>query len=143
RTEGGVVHARQAIGLAFVAVTAAIVAAVALGGPRATARAAGAKPNVLILEADDQTLAGMEVLPNVRRLIGDEGVTFDNNFDSFSLCCPSRASLLTGQYSHNNGVRGNALPQGGYYKLDSTNTLAVWLKNAGYHTVHLGKYLNG
>jgi N-acetylglucosamine-6-sulfatase len=79
----------------------------------------------------------------VRRLIGDEGVTFDNNFDSFSLCCPSRASLLTGQYSHNNGVRGNALPEGGYYKLDSTNTLAVWLQKAGYHTIHLGKYLNG
>ena len=96
-----------------------------------------------MLETDDKTLAEMEVLPNVRRLIGDEGVTFDNNFDSFSLCCPSRATLLTGQYSHNNGVRGNAPPDGGYYKLDSTNTLAVWLKGAGYYTVHLGKYLNG
>jgi arylsulfatase A-like enzyme len=113
-------------------------------GSRGTARAAEAKrPNILVLATDDQTLAEMEVLPQVRRLIGDAGVTFDNNFDSFSLCCPSRATLLTGQYSHNNGVRGNALPEGGYYKLDSTNTLAVWLKNAGYHTVHLGKYLNG
>ena len=135
--------ARQAIGLAFVAVTAAIIAAILAGGQRSTANAAAVRPNILVLETDDQTLAEMEVLPNVRRLIGDEGVTFDNNFDSFSLCCPSRASLLTGQYSHNNGVRGNAPPEGGYYKLDSTNTLAVWLKNGGYYTVHLGKYLNG
>jgi N-acetylglucosamine-6-sulfatase len=136
--------ARQAIGVASVALTAAILATVSATGPRATAHAAQtARPNILVLETDDQMLAEMEVLPQVRRLIGDEGVTFDNNFDSFSLCCPSRASLLTGQYSHNNGVRGNALPNGGYYKLDSTNTLAVWLKNAGYYTVHLGKYLNG
>jgi arylsulfatase A-like enzyme len=113
------------------------------GGTVQTAAAAPAKPNIVVLETDDQTLAEMEVLPNVRRLIGDEGVTFDNNFDSFSLCCPSRATFLTGQYSHNNGVRGNALPEGGFEKLDSTNTLAVWLQRAGYYTVHLGKYLNG
>ena len=92
-------QARQAIGLTLVGLTAAIIAAVAFGGPRSHAEAAVAKPNILILETDDQTLAEMEVLPNVRRLIGDEGVTFDNNFDSFSLCCPSRASLLTGQFS--------------------------------------------
>ena len=107
------------------------------------AQAAAERPNIVVLETDDQTLAEMEVLPNVRRLIGDEGVTFDRNFDSFSLCCPSRATFLTGQYSHNNGVRNNALPDGGFEKLDGTNTLAVWLQRAGYYTVHLGKYLNG
>ena len=85
----------------------------------------------------------MDVLPTVKRLIGDEGVTFDNNFDSFSLCCPSRATFLTGQYSHNNNVRGNAPPNGGYETLDKSNTLAVWLHGAGYYTVHLGKFLNG
>ncbi len=109
----------------------------------AQAAAAPARPNIVVLETDDQTLAEMEVLPDVRRLIGNAGVTFDNNFDSFSLCCPSRASFLTGQYSHNNGVRGNALPNGGFEKLDSSNTLAVWLQQGGYYTVHLGKYLNG
>jgi arylsulfatase A-like enzyme len=50
---------------------------------------------------------------------------------------------LTGQYSHNNGVRGNAPPQGGYQALDKSNTLAVWLQRGGYYTVHLGKFLNG
>jgi N-acetylglucosamine-6-sulfatase len=121
---------------------AGIVAGLALTG-HGTHAAPTPKPNVLILETDDQTLAEMAVLPNVRRLIGDQGVTFDRNFDSFSLCCPSRATLLTGQYSHNNGVRGNQPPDGGYAKLDSSNTLAVWLQRAGYYTVHLGKYLNG
>jgi N-acetylglucosamine-6-sulfatase len=131
------------------AVVAALVVAVAgatgvhHSGGSAQAAAAPPRPNVVVLETDDQTLAEMEVLPNVRRLIGDEGVTFDENFDSFSLCCPSRASFLTGQYSHNNGVRGNALPQGGFEKLDGTSTLAVWLQQAGYYTIHLGKYLNG
>jgi N-acetylglucosamine-6-sulfatase len=100
-------------------------------------------PNIVVIETDDQTLAEMEVLPSVKRLIGDEGVTFDNNFDSFSLCCPSRATFLTGQYSHNNNVRGNAPPGGGYQALDKSNTLAVWLQAGGYYTVHLGKFLNG
>jgi N-acetylglucosamine-6-sulfatase len=134
--------------LGFAVVAALVVAVAGATGVRhsggsAQAAAAPPRPNVVVLETDDQTLAEMEVLPNVRRLIGDEGVTFDENFDSFSLCCPSRASFLTGQYSHNNGVRGNALPQGGFEKLDGTRTLAVWLQQAGYYTVHLGKYLNG
>jgi N-acetylglucosamine-6-sulfatase len=122
---------------------AALAAALAAFGHGSHAAAPPPRPNVLVLETDDQTLAEMEVLPNVRRLIGDQGVTFDRNFDSFSLCCPSRATLLTGQYSHNNGVRGNQPPDGGYAKLDSSKTLAVWLQRAGYYTVHLGKYLNG
>jgi len=132
----------------LVIVAALVVAAAGVVGlhkPGGSAQAAAAppRPNIVVLETDDQTLAEMEVLPNVRRLIGAEGVTFDNNFDSFSLCCPSRASFLTGQYSHNNGVRGNALPQGGFEKLDGMNTLAVWLQQSGYYTAHLGKYLNG
>ncbi|TML17470.1 MAG: hypothetical protein E6G31_00735 [Actinobacteria bacterium] len=81
-------------------------------------------------------------LPNVKSLIADQGVTFDNSFVSYSLCCPSRSTFLTGQYAHNHGVWGNAAPSGGYYKLDSTNTLPVWLQRAGYQTIHLGKYLN-
>ncbi|HEX7143689.1 MAG TPA: sulfatase, partial [Gaiellaceae bacterium] len=129
------------------AATLALAAGLAVGarehGSSALAAPPAQRPNVLILETDDQTLAEMEVLPNVRRLIGDQGVTFDNNFDSFSLCCPSRATFLTGQYSHNNGVRGNAPPQGGYQALDKSNTLAVWLQRGGYYTVHLGKFLNG
>ena len=91
---------------------------------------------------DDQTVESMRVMPNVKTLIADQGVTFDNSFVSYSLCCPSRSTFLTGQYAHNHGVWGNTAPNGGYYKLDSTNTLPVWLQRAGYQTIHLGKYLN-
>lgn len=133
-------------GLALVALLA-LAAGMVVGaqghGDSAQAATTAPKPNIVVIETDDQTLAEMEVLPSVKRLIGDQGVTFDNNFDSFSLCCPSRATFLTGQYPHNNGVRGNALPEGGYEKLNSANTLPVWLQRAGYYTVHLGKYLNG
>jgi N-acetylglucosamine-6-sulfatase len=136
---------RRAGLLIVAALVVAAAGVVGLHRPGGSAQAAAAppRPNIVVLETDDQTLAEMEVLPNVRRLIGEEGVTFDNNLDSFSLCCPSRATFLTGQYSHNNGVRGNALPQGGFEKLDGTNTLAVWMQQSGYYTVHLGKYLNG
>ena len=129
-----------------IAAVLALVAGVIVGAQEDGASAQAAttpKPNILVIETDDQTLAEMEVLPSVKRLIGDQGVTFDNNFASFSLCCPSRATFLTGQYPHNNGVRGNALPEGGYEKLNSNNTLPVWLQRAGYYTAHLGKYLNG
>jgi len=137
---------KRRLGLA-IAASLALAAGIAVGaqhhGSTAQAAAAPQRPNVLVLETDDQTLAEMAVLPNVRRLIGDQGVTFDNNFDSFSLCCPSRATFLTGQYSHNNNVRGNTPPQGGYQALDKSNTLAVWLQRGGYYTIHLGKFLNG
>ncbi len=135
---------RQALAIAaMLALAAGLAVGVREHGNSAQAAPPVQRPNVLVLETDDQTLAEMQVLPNVKRLIGDQGVTFDNNFDSFSLCCPSRASFLTGQYSHNNGVRGNAPPQGGYQALDKSNTLAVWLQRGGYYTVHLGKFLNG
>ena len=125
------------------ALAAGIAAAAALNGSAASGRATAAPPpNVVVLETDDQTVESMRVMPQTNALITDQGVTFDNSFVSYSLCCPSRATFLTGQYAHNHGVWGNAAPNGGYYKLDSTNTLPVWLQRAGYTTIHLGKYLN-
>ena len=119
---------------------AAVTAGAFAGGSKSRA---DSRPNILVFETDDQTVESMRVLANVQRLIGAQGVTFDSSFVSFSLCCPSRATFLTGQYAHNHGVMGNKPPEGGYYKLDSSNTLPVWLQKAGYNTVHLGKYLNG
>jgi N-acetylglucosamine-6-sulfatase len=74
------------------------------------------------------------------------GVTFDNSFVSYSLCCPSRATFLTGQYAHNHGVFGNSPPVGGYDVFrakHATNNLAVWLQRSGYYTALIGKFLNG
>jgi N-acetylglucosamine-6-sulfatase len=102
-----------------------------------------AKPNVLVVMTDDQTVESVRVMTNVRALLAAEGTTFQNNFVSFPLCCPSRSTFLTGQYAHNHTVMGNAAPAGGFEKLDHSNTLPVWLQRAGYRTVHIGKYLNG
>ena len=100
------------------------------------------RPNVLVIETDDQTAASLRTMPNVNRLLVDAGTTFDNAFASYALCCPSRATFLTGQYAHNHGVFANVAPRGGYYKLRGENTLPVWLRNVSYQTIHLGKYLN-
>jgi N-acetylglucosamine-6-sulfatase len=101
------------------------------------------RPNVVVIMADDQTVESLRVMSNVRGLLVNRGVRFDNSFVSYSLCCPSRATFLTGQYAHNHRVLGNAPPNGGYDKLDHSNTLPVWLSRAGYATIHVGKYLNG
>src|SRR5256885_911148 len=86
--EGGAMKGKEAtivVGAALLAAAAA-AAAVLTRAEAAPRTAQQQRPNVLILETDDQTMAEMEVLPNVRRLIGEQGVTFDNSFVSFSLC---------------------------------------------------------
>ena len=66
--------------------------------------------------ADDQGPGMMRALPTVRRLIGERGTTFANAFASYPLCCPARATLLTGQYAHNHGAQGNNPRSGGGYR---------------------------
>ena len=111
-------------------------------GPAAVAQAPGDRPNLLVIMTDDLETDDLKALPSVQ-LLAQQGTTFDNSFVGYSLCCPSRATYLTGQYNHNNGVLSNAPPDGGFGRLDHTNTLPVWLQAAGYHTTHVGKYLNG
>ncbi|HWM10898.1 MAG TPA: sulfatase [Solirubrobacteraceae bacterium] len=111
-------------------------------GAPASGQAQAGRPNLLVLMADDLDTDDLKALPSVRAL-AQQGTTFSNSFVGYSLCCPSRATYLTGQYSHNNGVLSNAPPDGGFARLDHTNTLPVWLQAAGYHTAHIGKYLNG
>ncbi|MEA2420040.1 MAG: N-acetylglucosamine-6-sulfatase [Thermoleophilaceae bacterium] len=107
------------------------------------APSAQARPNVLVLMTDDQTLDSMSVMPKTRELIGERGTTFTRSFVNYSLCCPSRSTLYTGQYAHNHGVLSNTLPSGGFTRLDTTNWLPLWLQAAGYRTMHVGKFLNG
>jgi N-acetylglucosamine-6-sulfatase len=96
-----------------------------------------------VLMTDDQTLDSMAVMPKTRALIGGEGTTFTRSFVNYSLCCPSRSTLYTGQYAHNHGVITNTPPLGGFTRLDTTNWLPLWLQAAGYRTMHVGKFLNG
>ncbi|WP_413801213.1 sulfatase [Streptomyces iranensis] len=101
------------------------------------------RPNVLMVMTDDQWLESMRVMSKTRKLLGDEGVTFDRYHPSSPLCCPSRSTYLSGQFAHNNGVRHNSAPRGGYDKLNEKKTLPVWMQKAGYVTSHIGKYPNG
>src|SRR5436190_14647287 len=104
------------------------------------------RPNVLVIESNDQTQESIRVMKNVKSLIGANGATFKNSFVNFSLCCPSRATFLTGEYAHNHGVTNNIGPNGGFQRFESLhggNNLAVWLQDAGYYTGMIGKYLNG
>ena len=110
------------------------------------AAAAQARPNIVVIETDDQTLESMRVMNNVNTLIGDRGVTFRNSLVNFALCCPSRATFLTGQYAHNHRVLSNQAQNGGFSRfqaLHGDNNLAVWLRQGGYYTAMIGRYLNG
>ena len=100
------------------------------------------RPNILVVMTDDQTLESMRVMEGVRSALGEEGTTFERAFVSNPLCCPSRSTLFTGQYAHNHGVLGNSPPDGGYGRLNKTEWLPIWLQEAGYRTVHIGKFLN-
>jgi arylsulfatase A-like enzyme len=111
--------------------------------------ASQARPNFLVIMVDDLSVNEYEaaLAENVWRDIEDkiveEGVEFTNAFVSTSLCCPTRATLLTGQHSHNNNVKDNKLPLGGATRIDDASTLPVWLQAVGYRTGLVGKYLNG
>lgn len=119
------------------------VAALTVTTAGAPVGALAAKPNVVVIMVDDMNVSALRHLPNVRSLLATPGTTFDNSVVSYSLCCPSRSTFLTGQYAHNHGVLGNQPPDGGYEKLPAAETLPVWLRRAGYDTAHIGKFLNG
>jgi arylsulfatase A-like enzyme len=103
-------------------------------------RAADApKPNVLIIVTDDQRIGTMGMMPETRRRFFEEGTWFDNAFATSPLCCPSRASIMTGRYAHNHGVRTNS--EGG--RLDHETTIQRYLQDQGYLTALGGRFLNG
>jgi len=106
-------------------------------------------PNIVMIMTDDQDLLldSMEYMPQVDALLARQGTTFSNFFANLPLCCPARAMVLSGQYSHNNGIMTNLWPTGGFAKAYATgfeqDTFATALQEAGYRTALLGKYLNG
>ena len=98
------------------------------------------EPNIVFVVIDDATTAqyGEESMPFTWRYMHEHATTFSDYLVTSPLCCPARASITTGQYGHNNGVLANA-----YGQIDDPESiLPVWLQRAGYHTAHLGKYLN-
>ena len=121
------------------------LAATACGRSTPEVRSAdGTRPNIVFFLTDDQSADQMTALPSVQELIAQRGTSFGNAIVPIPLCCPARASLVTGQYPHNHGVTSNNNEDGGGFDgMDQTNTLARWLHDAGYRTAHVGKYMNG
>jgi arylsulfatase A-like enzyme len=139
---------------------AALLAILAFAASSGTevARSADERPSFVVIQTDDETLdqlyaslnvGGIEVeaMPYTQALIAGRGVTFNRYYVPYPLCCPSRVSLLTGRYSHNNNVKGNVPPNGGFTGFKArqaySHNLATWLQGAGYRTIHIGKFLNG
>jgi N-acetylglucosamine-6-sulfatase len=123
-------------------VFALVVCLLALPAPAAAQTAE--RPNVVLVVTDDQRWDTLRAMPTVQSELVGKGVTFANAFATNPLCCPSRASILTGTYSHTNGVWSNAGgTHGGMKVFDDRFTVATWLDSAGYETMLVGKYLNG
>jgi arylsulfatase A-like enzyme len=99
-------------------------------------------PNVLVIETDDMRWDDLRWMPNVRRLLQRRGLSFENSFAPYPLCCPSRASFLSGKYTHNHHVYTHLEPYG-FAAFRDRHTIATVLQKAGYQTGLVGKYLNG
>ncbi len=104
------------------------------------------RPNILFILGDDLRASDLKHMPSTQSLLVDQGVKFTKAWVTRSLCCPSRATILRGQYTHNHEVWVNVEPSGGFWNfLDQgheNSTIATWLNGAGYDTILIGKYLN-
>jgi N-acetylglucosamine-6-sulfatase len=142
------IQPRRRAWIAIAAALAALAAASLLATGPATAPAAAAaqgRPNIVLLLTDDQENGSMRVMKLVNKEMKRKGVTFKRYYTNFPLCCPSRATLLTGEYAHNHKVLSNKAPDGGYgvfNELHGDDYLPIWLQRAGYKTSYIGKYLN-
>lgn len=129
------------VALATLIATGAGATAITAGGSEGSAAAqGGAKPpNIVVVITDDQPLTAFtkRTMPTTYKVLGEDGTVFTDTVVTTPLCCPSRVSFLTGQYTHNHGAwnsfRTFERPE---------QQLASWLGAAGYRTGMVGKYLN-
>ena len=132
RGRGGRAFLAAAVSVALLAPSGHTVA----GG---RGRKAKERPNVLVIVTDDQRLDTLHAMPATLDWLGAGGRTFTNAFATTPLCCPSRTSILTGDYAHNHRVLHNGVAD----RIADARTLPEALKRRGYLTGIAGKYLNG
>jgi N-acetylglucosamine-6-sulfatase len=114
--------------------------------PTGATEPAPARPDIVLVLTDDQRWDELASMPSVQRLLVAHGTTFTNAFTTDPLCCPSRASILTGTYPHTTGVYRNSGRHGGWAAFRGraeASTIATWLQDGGYRTAMFGKYFNG
>jgi N-acetylglucosamine-6-sulfatase len=139
---------RTVVLLASMALAVVLLFSVTPYSEPAAAQASPGKPNFVYILADDMRKDDLEYMPKTRRLLGSQGRTFENAYVPLGLCCPSRASILTGMYTHNHEVwDNNNGPNGGWEGFrrqgHERDNMATRMRAAGYRTGLLGKYLNG
>lgn len=158
----GSVRESALVAVAAVAAAIATLLPAARAGPVPGDGAAGSRPpDILLINTDDQrwdslgnclpslgapdSPGAVACMPNVRTLLAERGVSFANAYATTSHCCPSRASLLTGNYAHTHRVLTSRTPFGGAERFEphEASNLATWLHDAGYRTGLFGKYMNG
>jgi N-acetylglucosamine-6-sulfatase len=107
---------------------------------------AASRNNIILVNIDDLDADSLRFMPNVESLVTRNGATFTDFIVAAPDCCPSRASLLRGQYVHDHGIlRGSRKFGEGKFRSQGLedSTIATWLRRAGYRTALVGKYLNG
>lgn len=119
---------------------------------KAKAQTVPGQPNFVFILTDDMRKDDLRYMPKTKSLLRDEGMRFENAFVSNALCAPSRATIMGGQYSHNNGVWSNSSTDsptttiGGWEAYQQNDgeedNVATRLDNAGYRTGLFGKYMN-
>lgn len=95
-------------------------------------------PNIVFILTDDQLYSHLANMPYLTSKPNGHWVEFTNAFLNRALCCPSRATILSGLYSHHHGIENNDGTS-----FSDSSTLATWLDGVGYTTALVGKYLNG
>ncbi len=132
---------RARLGLAVVVGWLAAIPAL---GPAATSAGAQPEPpSVVLIVTDDQRADTLWAMPTVQAELVERGASVPDAFVVNPICCPSRASILTGAYSHTTGVYRQAPPFGRFEWFRDGSTLATWLDDVGYATGLFGKYLDG
>ena len=125
-----------------------VLAAIGTGANALEARAAAEpRPNIVVIMTDDQRADAIDRMPELQARLVQRGITFTNAFHVNPLCCPARASTLTGLAPQRTYVWTNGLgPFGGWLAFHRArtdrSTVAVWLQRAGYRTGGFGKYMN-
>jgi arylsulfatase A-like enzyme len=138
---------RRTILLLASAALAVVFVSANVGSAPTAAQTTPVTPNFVFILTDDMRKDDLKYMSKTRALLETQGIEFQNAFVSNPLCCPSRATIMRGQYAHNTGVWTNTPgPDGAWqgYKThgNEQDNIATRLHNAGYRTGLFGKYFN-
>jgi len=120
------------------------LAGLACGGCNGEGQEGAPRPNIVVILTDDQASSSLRFMPHTQKLLVREGTSFSNFFINDPICCPSRGTILLGEYQQNHRLETH--PKGCGYRFyeegKQRRSLGRRVHDAGYRTSYLGKYLN-